>query len=361
MVKINQTKGDKLPINKGQNKDRSFNNKEYKIVKSLRENIKNWANIYGSERMFFMTLTFGDNVTCYKESQRRFNSFCTQFNRLDEVQYLYKGIEPQKSGRLHYHIIGYANEDLGGNEFDWESLLKAAEYWQKGRVGMARKYTKIYSKSANVTLKKLWAKVRKIAMGSKFGRTEFLPIRSASCVGKYVGKYLGKSFDASNNGTLPKGVRRFSYSHKAPQIHGRQFSWVNSPTGLTWRQKVKAWAHGMGVRENDMEDMRNKFGAKWALEQKDHINYYGSLWHNSDIRFGHARPAVYPTGILGNPLANMGTNKSLYDPFVTSENELWHDYLKGRGKTSSLGLHAQNLRKYTNAQKAKRLHDLIAP
>ena len=360
MVKISQKESRKTLSNKGKEGDRTPNNKEYKIMKSLRENIKYWASLYGKERIFFMTLTFSENITCPKESQKRFNSFCTQFNRLKETKWLYKGIEPQKSGRLHYHIIGYHQQDLGGEKFDWESLKKASEYWEEGRAGMARKYTKIYSNSANEPLKDMWSKVRKIAKGSRFGRTEFLPIRSVNSIGQYVGKYLGKSFDATNDGTLGKGVRRFSYSLKAPQIHGRQFSWVKAPIGLTWRQKLTAWAHGMGVKENDMDDMRKKFGSRWALENKDHINFFGSLWHNCDMRFAHARPAVYPTGEIGNPLVNMGTNKSLEDPFEISENKLWSDWLKGRGSSSSLSLHAQNLRKYQRAQKAQKLHELIA-
>ena len=51
------------------------NNKEYKIMKSLRENIKDWGKRYGEDRIFFLTLTFEENITDHKEAQRRLETW----------------------------------------------------------------------------------------------------------------------------------------------------------------------------------------------------------------------------------------------------------------------------------------------
>ena len=107
------------------------NNKDYKIVKSLRENIKHWTKIYGKEKLFFLTLTFQGKLKAPKtpkEAQQRFNNFNRQFSRLKNVQWLYKGVEPQERGVLHYHIIGYHENDLGAENLDWDSYKKAGEY-----------------------------------------------------------------------------------------------------------------------------------------------------------------------------------------------------------------------------------------
>ena len=107
-----------------------------------------------------------------------------------------------------------------------DDVKKAAQAFDKGNKGEGYKWTKVYSASANEELKEMWGKVRSIAKGSGFGRAEFLPVRSANSIGQYVGKYLGKCFASQNNGEWCKGLRRFSYSRSAPQIHGRQYSWA---------------------------------------------------------------------------------------------------------------------------------------
>ena len=196
-------------------------NKEYKIMKSLRENIKHWGKVFGVERLFFLTLTFKDNVTSAKEAQKRFNNFNRQFSRLSKVTWLYKGIEPQERGALHFHIIGFHQHNLGGDQIDWEAYKKAGEYRSQKNWGNMYKYQRLAFKGANEELREMWKKVGSIAEGSKMGRPEFLPVRSVHSIGQYVGKYLGKCFAQKNNGNWAQGLRRFSYSKKAPQVHGR--------------------------------------------------------------------------------------------------------------------------------------------
>ena len=336
------------------------NSKEYKIMKSLRENIKYWEKIYGVEKLFMNTLTFEDNLRDPKEAQRRFNNYNRQFSRIEGITWLYKGIEPQKRGALHFHIIGVAEFDLGSKTFDWESLKKAGEAFEKGNKGLGYKYTRKYSATANDKLKDLWKVTGRIAKGSKMGRSEFLPVRSANSIGQYVGKYLGKCFASQNNGTWAQGLRRFSYSRKAPQIHGRQFSWVKGTHGsevfATWRQKLGAWANARGVR--DLEDMRLKYGSKWCFNNIEEINTLGMLWaldpEFKDKPFGWAAPVRYPEGIERDPLSYMWTKpRWIADPFETSEDDLWEKWLSSNRTRGSLSEHGRNLDKWKKAQKHK--------
>jgi hypothetical protein len=335
------------------------NSKEYKIMKSLRTNIEHWEKIYGVERLFMNTLTFKDNLTDPKEAQRRFNNYNRQFSRIEGITWLYKGIEPQKRGALHFHIIGVAEYDLGSKTFDWESLKRAGEAFDKGNKALGYKYTRKYSATANDKLKELWKITARIAKGSKMGRSEFLPVRSAKSIGQYVGKYLGKCFASQNNGTWCEGLRRYSYARKAPQVHGRQFSWVKGTHGTdmvaTWRQKVGAWAKARGVR--NLDDMRRKYGKKWSIHNMEEINTLGMLWHMDpkfkDKPFGWCAPARYPEGI-DSPLNNMWQNERwIKDPFETSEDELWEDWLKSSNTRGSLNGHARNLEKWQKAEKHK--------
>lgn len=368
VINPNEGKRHKKVLKKGQRgwkgDDWTPNSKEYKIMKSLRTNIEHWEKIYGVERLFMNTLTFKDNLTDPKEAQRRFNNYNRQFSRIEGITWLYKGIEPQKRGALHFHIIGVSDYDLGSKTFDWESLKMAGEAFDKGNKGFGYKYTRKYSATANDKLKELWKITARIAKGSKMGRSEFLPVRSAKSIGQYVGKYLGKCFASQNNGTWFEGLRRFSYARKAPQVHGRQFSWVKGTHGTdavaTWRQKVGAWAKARGVR--NLDDMRRKYGKKWSIHNMDEINTLGILWfldpQFKDKPFGWCAPARYPEGI-DTPLNNMGNDKSLEDPFETSENDLWEKWLNAGLIRSGMREHANSVRKYEMAQKTKRLHELI--
>jgi hypothetical protein len=334
-------------------------------MKSLRTNIEYWEKIYGVEKLFMNTLTFKDNLTDPKEAQRRFNNYNRQFSRIKGIRWLYKGIEPQKRGALHFHIIGVAEFDLGSKTFDWESLKKAGEAFDKGNKGLGYKYTRKYSATANDKLKELWKITGRIAKGSKMGRSEFLPVRSAKSIGQYVGKYLGKCFASQNNGTWCEGLRRFSYARSAPQVHGRQFSWVKGTHGTdavaTWRQKVGAWAKARGVR--NLDDMRAKYGKKWAINNIDEINTLGMLWHIDpqfkDKSFGWCAPSRYPEGIE-NPLNNMWTKERwISDFFETSEDDLWEDWLSSNTTRGALAEHARNFNKWKRAEKHKAFHEKV--
>jgi hypothetical protein len=349
-----------------QGDDWTPDSKEYKIVKSLRENIKHWGKLYGVERLFMNTLTFDERITDAKEAQRRFNNYNRQFSRVQGVTWLYKGIEPQKNGSLHFHVIGYADWDLGAETFDWESYKKAGEAFSKGNKGLGYKWTRIYSKSANDKLKFMWEKTRAMAKGSKMGRSEFLPVRSVGSIGQYVGKYLAKTFASKNNGTWAMGLRRFSYSRKAPQIHGRQFSWVKGSHGhdavAPWRVKVKFWAHSRGVK--DPEDMVLKYGKTWAINYKDEINSEGALYALDptfkDKEFGWLAPAKYPTGYERSPIYTMWTKPRYVTDFIDdSEDKQWDKWLGSKHGRGSLREHAQHLERWKRAEKEKAFNEKV--
>ena len=363
-VKLKDKKEAQTPLESKKEDGLNFDNKSYKIVYSLRKNIADWGEYYGAEKLFFMTLTFpwenGKPLTDPIEAQRRFNNFNRQFNRIETVQWAYKGIELQKSGAIHFHIVGIHDHDLGAETFDWDSLKKAGEYFTKKDKANGNKYKRLYSRSANNHLQEMWSKVRSIGEGSGFGICEFLPVRSANCIANYVGKYLGKSFGAqADQMQLPKGVRKFSYSPKVRQMYGRQFSWINNESkkhkALPWRQKVHAFAHVMGVKESDFKDMKAKFGPRWAHNWQSVINHFGPIWYPylDQFKFGQNAPRHYPTGILGNP-----KELSLEDPFETSESELFDSWMNPRNTRSSMSSNYNHFKKWQRAQKEKKLYKL---
>jgi hypothetical protein len=89
----------------------------------------------------------------------------------------------------------------------------------------------------------------------------------------------------------------------------------------------------------------------------EEINTLGMLWHMDpkfkDKPFGWCAPARYPEGI-DSPLNNMWQNERwIKDPFETSEDELWEDWLKSSNTRGSLNGHARNLEKWQKAEKHK--------
>ena len=340
--RISQNKSAKK---KGRGADDTPKNKEYKIMKSLRENIKYWGKRYGIEHFAFLTITIPDEeVLMVEELRRRFNNFNRQFSRIEGYKWFYKGVEPQKRGQFHFHLVVHSEKSLEPEKVDWDAYKAMNE--EKAKNGCSGKYyneLQKLKKSCTPELVEMWKKLQRICKASQMGRSEFLPIRSVNSIASYVGKYLNKTFASQENGEWAKGLRRFAYARGVPQVHGRQFSWVNTgktaPTSITWREKVATWAHGVGVRYDDYDDLMEKYGKSWALKQRDEINHYGLVWHpkfnDEKFHWGHAKPSQYPTGLNGNPLPYMGSDKALDDPFEVSENDLWEKWLSKPKKTSN--------------------------
>ena len=74
-VKLKDKKEAQTPLKSKKEDGLNFDNKSYKIVYSLRKNIADWGEYYGTEKLFFMTLTFpwenGKPLTDPIEAQRR--------------------------------------------------------------------------------------------------------------------------------------------------------------------------------------------------------------------------------------------------------------------------------------------------
>ena len=343
--------------------DKTPKNKEYKIMKSLRENMKEWGKMYGVEHLAFMTITVPDKkVLSVEELRKRFNNFNRQFSRLKGFKWMYKGIEPQKRGQYHFHLVVYSEESLEPEKVNWDAYNAMHEERKKnGRTGKYYNEQRKLTRSVTPATAQMWTDLRRICKGSGLGISEFLPIRSVNSIGSYVGKYLNKCFSEQEHGNWAKGLRRFSYARWVPQPYGRQFSWVNSNKGNfpTWREKVAVWAYAKGVR--DEEDMVEKYGKLWCRNQIEEINLYGLMHRfqqDRGKRFGWDAPAQYPTGRMGSPLKSMASDtREVPEHFHLWEDYAWNDWLNPSAR-HGLRNHAESVRKYQRAEKERKLQEL---
>jgi hypothetical protein len=222
-----------------------------KTSTALSANVIEFSVKYGLEKLGFLTLTFADHVTCYKEASKRFNSLATHVLNHRYKAFI-KVMERQKSGRIHYHLIVALDNDIrSGFKF---SDVSNGNY-----------------KSAGAALRAEWSFWRLTAKKYRFGRTELLPIKSNhEAIGRYVGKYIGKHMLER----LPedKGARLVSYS-KGCRVMNTKFSWVSSGAS-EWRAKVRVFAHLVSERtgcEPTFDGLRQELGTKWAYNNREFI------------------------------------------------------------------------------------------
>lgn len=229
----------------------SVEKKYRKTSTALSTNVMEFSKKFGLEKLGFLTLTFADHVTCYKEASKRFNSLATHVLNSRYLAFI-KVMERQKSGRIHFHLIVALDRDIR-NGFSFDDATKG-------------KYT-----TANSVLRSEWAFWRTTAKKYKFGRTELLPIRSShEAIGRYVGKYIGKHMLSR----LPedKGARLVSYS-KTCRVMNTKFSWCTSGAS-EWRAKVKAFAYLVSERtgcEPTFQSLTEQLGPKWAYNNREFI------------------------------------------------------------------------------------------
>ena len=222
-----------------------------KTSTALAYNVHYLALKFPLQNLGFLTLTFADNVQCYREASKRFNSLASNVLN-DRYQAWMKVMERQKSGRIHFHLIVVLDADIRTN-FCFNSISRQD-----------------YS-SAGQYLRSEWAFWRSTAKKFRFGRTELLPIKSSSeAIGRYVGKYISKHLDSR----IPddKGARLVSYS-KNMRVMNTKFSWVTEGS-RQWRLKVKAFCHYVADNkgcEPTFEGLREVLGPKWAYNHRDFI------------------------------------------------------------------------------------------
>jgi hypothetical protein len=223
------------------------------------------------ERFAFITMTFWDKPSP-AEASARFHSYWTHVLSEDFEEYV-KILEAHVDGTPHFHIaartrgfdirsgfnFGYFDEYCRINsrrdikEWDKRKLRAAArsEYGELGR---------------NVELRRLHAKVKVTGKKYGVGRTEIVPVKTNSeGVSKYMGKYLTKASVLNGDGRKNRIV---TYSKGFPKGASARFNW-NSTHAKLWRLKLERFAVSQGCFS--MEDLKFKFGPRWAWRLRDAI------------------------------------------------------------------------------------------
>lgn len=229
----------------------SVDKKYRKTSTALSINVQVFAEKYGIRNLGFLTLTFADFVTDYREASKRLNSLASNVLNIRYKAWI-KVMERCKSGRIHFHLLVVLPFDIRTG-FDFKGIKE-----------------KDYS-SASSNLRSEWSFWRSTAKKYKFGRTELLPIKTSSeAIGRYVGKYIGKHM--MERLQEDKGARLVSYSKGARHMNTK-FSWF-TPGAFLWRAKVRVFVYLVSERtgcEPTFEGLREELGPKWAYNNRDFI------------------------------------------------------------------------------------------
>ncbi|KAF0178692.1 MAG: hypothetical protein FD161_1736 [Limisphaerales bacterium] len=218
------------------------------------------------QRVGFVTLTFAENLTDYKEAQRRLNSFATHVLRNLCTEWI-TAVERQARGAIHYHLCAVFTEDIRTG-FNFEACWAAANERQtNGQTVAFRSFQRAYFQSANAALRRVWDTIRAKAPLYGFGRCETLPVRSnTQAVARYVGAYVGK--EAAKRDVRDKGMRSVRYSLEERKASAR-FSWVDG-AGKNWRLGCSVFASFVGSGE-----FREVLGDRWAWSWREVIGEFG--------------------------------------------------------------------------------------
>ena len=270
---------------------KAFTSQERKRFYALQQNIEHAVDLYGRERVGFLTLTFSkENKTWdYKEASRRFNSVRT--NLLGDLFLAYVAVkECHKDGSLHFHLVVITHERITCNHDE----VAEGNY-----------------KSANRPLKRLWAILRQRLNRYKFARHELLPVRrNAQAISFYVAKYLSKNAVTRRDperGVNMKHARLVIYSQGFPRKVKGVFSWVGE--GATyWRYFVKRHCETHGIQ--DFGEITKREGRYWGFRlslQFAELRNWASVYKPDD-------PARFLAGWLGLP-AHLWPERLVECPF----------------------------------------------
>lgn len=251
-----------------------------KQADAVSSNVAWMAKEFGLGSLLFVTLTFSDAVHDVKEAQRRFHSFFTaalsKRYRCGVVV-----VEPQKSGRVHYHmIVVVAGSSLvaaapvdfrTGFDFgEYRRLMSSGGSWRGRDAG------------ACDALKDEWRFFRESASVYGFGRCNCEPVKGdVKQISRYIGKYISKGWaQRLDSFSGARVVRYFGHWSKFARKVGadgkllplmkprfnHKFSW-NTAGGKVLRIKYKqAFA---SLRSNDgldvnIQNVSQIFGPYWA-------------------------------------------------------------------------------------------------
>lgn len=234
-----------------------------KVAHCVRENIERMCREVGLDNLGFLTLTFPDNVTCFKEAYKRFNSFRAGYlSKCSWVTDYFLVKERQSRGAWHYHLLVNSPYNLRSG-FDWSE------------------YDNDIYRSANENLRAIWAELRSVLPKYNFGRHELTPIRTnAEGISSYMAKYLIKGF--GNRLPGDKGMRLFSCSRKMV-MSTPKFSWLSEGSRL-WRSNVQLLANYV-VHTDDYYDISERFGNRWAFHLRDSITNIREILRLDDIPY----------------------------------------------------------------------------
>ena len=235
--------------------ERAFTPARQRSAHVLAGSVEKAANIYGIERLGFLTLTFKQHITEAKEAQKRLSSLIINVIKPRYHDYI-SVFERQKSGRIHFHLLVAMSEDIRtGVDFD---AIKNRNY-----------------KSAGKYLRSEWKFWRDTAHKYGFGRTELLPVISGSeAIKYYVGKYISKSLQGSDeSGYSDKGVKLVRYS-KGIKIGNTKFRFL-SDGSKKWRRSVSLFARLVEQHYetvvDDLEVITHFMGKSWVHKYKGFI------------------------------------------------------------------------------------------
>ncbi len=235
----------------------------------------------GINRIGFVTLTFRENLTDFKEAQRRFNSLRTHV-LADLCLEFITAVERQGRGAIHYHLCAaFADDIRTGFNFDacWAASDERAT---NGQTPLFYSYQQAYFASASPSLRAIWKLFRDKAPEYGFGRCETLPVKSnTQAVARYVGSYVGR--EAAKREKRDKGMRSLRYSLGRTEFldsNGNQssfsnrkvsarFSWVDG-AGRFWRLGCAVFAQVLGH-----SDFEAALGKRWAWSTKEIIGELG--------------------------------------------------------------------------------------
>jgi hypothetical protein len=241
---------------------------EVKAAFHLRLNVGSFVEHWGRNHCLFFTIT---DMAGLHPSQfaRRWNAYMVRGGNW--IRSYIRVLEPQKSGRPHYHLLVAVEWDTCPDLFNWDAFDECdKERRTNGRSQLFRELRERYKASAAPELVSLWSILRKVLPRYGLGRAELLPLRKGKeAISEYVGKYLEAGLVLRRHSW--KGSRRIEFDRRAKDawiICSRVFSW-NSPGAKAWRERVGQIAGALRVL--DMEGIRRRLGSRWAYHLREII------------------------------------------------------------------------------------------
>ncbi len=246
-----------------------------KQAHTLMSNVKRFfCLIPSTSHALFLTLTFKDHITDFKEASRRFNSMAKHLFKesgLYGVHWI-RSAERQKSGRMHYHLLIETKKEVSSG-WDWSGYQEGMKAKKEGKTfAVVNALCKKTYVTRNAALKEIWD-ANTLAMANYgFGVSSALPIRSnEEAVAFYIGKYVSKHVGAREKRDL--GMRLITYSQGWGK-NSMKISWYNK-NSIEWRRKTEKFIRytigSTGKSARDHHRMSQIHGKRWVWKFREEI------------------------------------------------------------------------------------------